>query len=59
MFFQKRLKKSEENGTKNIQKNKYLDELGIPVNEYGINFMDENDPRQEKWVKERKEYGFD
>ena len=59
MFFRKQSKKLEENGKKNIQRNKYLDELGIPVNEYGINFMDENDPRQEKWENERKEYGFD
>lgn len=59
MFFQKQSKKSEENGTKNIQRNKYLDELGIPVKEYGVNFMDEDDPRQEAWAKEREEYGFD
>lgn len=36
-----------------------MDELGIPVKEYGVNFMDENDPRQEAWAKEREEYGFD
>lgn len=59
MFFQKQSKKSEENGTKNIQKNKYLDELGIPVKEYGVNFMDEDDPRHEAWKKEREKYGFD
>lgn len=36
-----------------------MDELGIPVKEYGVNFMDEDDARQETWSKEREEYGFD
>lgn len=42
-----------------MQKCKYLDDLGIPINEYGTNFMSDDDPRKEDWSKERKEYGFD
>ena len=42
-----------------MQKCKYLDDLGIPINEYGTNFMEDTDPRAESWAKEREEYGFD
>ena len=42
-----------------MQKCKYLDDLGLKINEYGTNFMTDNDPRSSKWAKERKEYGFD
>ena len=42
-----------------MQKCKYLDDLGIPINEYGTNFMDDTDHRAESWAKEREEYGFD
>ena len=42
-----------------MQKCKYLDDLGIPINEYGTNFMSNDDPREKGWSKERKEYGFD
>lgn len=42
-----------------MQKCKYLDDLGIPMNEYGTNFMSDDDHRAESWAKEREEYGFD
>ena len=42
-----------------MQKCKYLDDLGIPINEYGTNFMPDDDSREKDWSKERKEYGFD
>ena len=42
-----------------MQKCKYLDDLGIPINEYGTNFMEDTDHRAGSWAKEREEYGFD
>lgn len=42
-----------------MQKCKYLDDLNIPINEYGTNFMPDDDSRAESWSKEREEYGFD
>lgn len=42
-----------------MQKCKYLDDLGLKIKEYGTNFMDDDDPREENWAKEREEYGFD
>ena len=42
-----------------MQQNKYLDKLRIPIEEYGVNFTDQNDKRKEKWKKQRKKYGFD
>ena len=43
-----------------MQKNKYLDDLGISKDKYGINWADyEDDDRQVQWSKEREEYGFD
>lgn len=43
-----------------MKKNKYLDDLGVPLEKYGTNFCnDEDDGRQLKWKKERKKYGFD
>lgn len=42
-----------------MQKCKYLDDLNIPINEYGTNFMPDDDCRAESWSKEREEYGFD
>lgn len=38
---------------------KYLDDLGLKVNQYGTNFTSNNDSRKKIWSKERKEYGFD
>ena len=38
---------------------KYLDDLGLKVNQYGTNFTANNDSRKKIWSKERKEYGFD
>lgn len=42
-----------------MQRNKYLDELGIPINEYGVNFLGEEDSRMAMWKKQKEEYGFD
>ena len=42
-----------------MQKCKYLDDLGILINQYGTNFMPDDDRRAESWSKEREEYGFD
>lgn len=42
-----------------MQKCKYLDDLGLKIEEYGTNFISDDDPREECWCKERKEYGFD
>lgn len=42
-----------------MQKCKYLDDLGLKIEKYGTNFMSDDDPREESWSKERKEYGFD
>lgn len=38
---------------------KYLDDLDIPIDHYFTNFMKDNDPREERWAKQREEYGFD
>ena len=41
-------------------KNRYLEKLGIKRNEHSTNFCnDENDPRQNRWAKQRRNYGFD
>ncbi len=42
-----------------LYKNKYLDDLGIPENEYGVNFLDKDDSRLVQYEQERKIYGFD
>lgn len=42
-----------------MQRNKYLDDLGIPIDEYGTNFVSDTDERNETWSKERETYGFD
>ena len=42
-----------------MQKCKYLDDLGLKIEDYGTNFCDDEDSRNEKWKKEREEYGFD
>lgn len=42
-----------------MKKCKYLDDLGLKVNQYGTNFTSNNDSRKKIWSKERKEYGFD
>ncbi len=41
------------------QKNKYLDDLGIPITQYGTNYIDNTDPHWEDWQKEKEKYGFD
>ena len=42
-----------------MQKCKYLDDLGLKIENYGTNFISDNDPRKKVWKKERKKYGFD
>ena len=42
-----------------MTKNKYLDDLGIPMDKYGTNFMPDDDERMPKWEEEKKEWGFD
>lgn len=42
-----------------MQRCKYLDDLGLKIEEYGTNFMPDDDPRSDKWAMEREEYGFD
>lgn len=38
-----------------MQKNKYLDELGIPIERYGVNWRDDCS----YYEQQREEYGFD
>lgn len=42
-----------------MQKCKYLDDLNIPIDKYGTNFMPDDDWRASSWAEEREEYGFD
>lgn len=44
---------------KNI-KNKFLEDIGIPREEVATNFCnDDDDPRQKRWARQRRNYGFD
>ena len=39
---------------------KYLDDLNIPITDYGTNFCNQNtDNRARKWRRQRTKYGFD
>ena len=40
-----------------MQRNKYLEDIGIPIDEIGTNFRVDSDVEQ--WKKERELYGFD
>lgn len=43
-----------------MQRNKYLDDLGIPIEDYGVNFIgDKKDKRYNLWKRQQREYGFD
>jgi len=42
-----------------MQRNKYLDDLGIPINKYGTNFTKGDFHKRKRWTKQRKLYGFD
>lgn len=42
-----------------MQRNKYLDDLGIKQKDYGTNFCNPFDKRQPYWKQEQKLYGFD
>lgn len=42
-----------------MQKNLYLEELGIEQKKYGTNFLSNHDKRNKEWKEERKNYGFD
>ena len=37
----------------------FLEKLGVPLKYRGTNFCDNTDKRHNRWVKERKKYGFD
>lgn len=42
-----------------MQKNKYLDDLGIDIKNYGTNFISNRDKRNKIWKEQRALYGFD
>ena len=43
-----------------MQRNKYLENIGLKQDEYGTNFISNKlDKRHRRWKKQRKEYGFD
>ena len=43
-----------------MKRNKYLDDLGIPHENQGVNYApSKGDKRANHWKKERKKYGFD
>jgi hypothetical protein len=43
-----------------MQKNKYLDELGLNIKDYGTNRINEdNTERSKRWEEQRQLYGFD
>lgn len=43
----------------NMQRCKYLDDIGLKVCEYGTNFVRVDDTRMVDWAAERAIYGFD
>lgn len=42
-----------------MQRCKYFDALGLKPEEYGTNFIADNDFRSGQWAQEREQYGFD
>lgn len=42
-----------------LQRNKYLEELGLTPREYGVNFLDNKDSRFKDWKIQQAKYGFD
>lgn len=42
-----------------MQRNKYLEDLGIPIKHYGTNFVRDDDERQSLWKEQREVCGFD
>lgn len=42
-----------------MQHNKYLEDLGIPIENIGTNFCEDSDKRMDDWKRQREEYGFD
>ena len=42
-----------------MQRNKFLEQLGLKKQEYGTNFCTKKDKRYKKWKKQQKKYGFD
>lgn len=56
----KRLEKNAEKARrKGYDRHRYLEELGLPLRSCGVNFCGKEDKRYGKWMKQRKEYGFD
>lgn len=49
----------KHNGYYIVQRNKYLEKIGLKPNQYGVNFTFTTDKYKKKWKKQRKEYGFD
>lgn len=41
------------------QRNKYLEDLGLRPEDYGVNFSPKNDKRRKKWAKQKEKFGFD
>jgi hypothetical protein len=39
--------------------NQFLEDIGLTQDQYSTNFVSDDDPRAETWIKEKKEYGFD
>lgn len=44
---------------KGLVKCKYFEEMGIDTTHYYTNFCDNTDERYNRWMQERKEFGFD
>ena len=42
-----------------MQRNKYLEDIGIPIDRYSTNFTFDDDRRQLDWKEQREIYGFD
>lgn len=42
-----------------MQRNKYLENLGIKPEVYAVNLVSDDDPRNERFQKQREDYGFD
>ena len=40
-------------------RNKYLEDLGLEIEDYGTNFCNNSDNRWNTWEEQREKYGFD
>ena len=56
----KRLEKNRRKAQrKGYDRHRFLEELGLPIEKCGTNFCGNEDRRYGRWMKQRKEYGFD